>query len=146
MWSSTANRRGCSTWPRLRARSSSVDLPGPTRSPSPRRSPRTRCCWAAAATTRSPAGRGAARRAGGAGHDREMGGLGNDTYRFADNWGNDKITEVATAGVDRFDFSAVTGDVTFTAGSALTAKSGKNLVSGASIENLSAGSGNDTLV
>jgi uncharacterized delta-60 repeat protein len=81
---------------------------------------------------------------GGSGDDMLAGGAGNDTYRFAGSWGVDVVQESASAGNDRLDFSAAAGDITFTIGSSLTARLQTNLVTGASIENLAGGVGNDT--
>ncbi|MBC8507306.1 MAG: hypothetical protein H8D34_20775, partial [Chloroflexi bacterium] len=84
---------------------------------------------------------------GGAGDDTLAGLGGNDTYKFGDNAGTDTVNEVASAGVDTFDFSAATVDLTFTIGSLTVTGTGIAVTNPASqIENLISGSGADRFV
>jgi uncharacterized repeat protein (TIGR01451 family) len=87
---------------------------------------------------------------GGADNDLLSGNTGDDTYRFADNWGTDTVTELSGQGFDTLDFSAATLDVLFHRGLATLSASdlSSNSVthSGDAIESLVGGIGNDTFV
>ncbi len=74
---------------------------------------------------------------------------GNDTYVFANNFGQDTVTEAVDKGTDTLDFSRVTVDLifTFTAGGAIEVVERNNVanrVTASNVENVIGGSGNDT--
>ena len=74
------------------------------------------------------------------------GGLGNDRYVFANNWGQDKVTEAAVGGTDTYDFSAVTANLAVAIGTTVSVASGLNKVTTTGkIESVVGGSGNDPL-
>ena len=81
---------------------------------------------------------------GGQGNDKLAGGLGDDSYEFANRWGVDAITETATGGNDTLDLSAVPANANFSIGAGVRAAAGAHAVSGAGVENLVGGTGNDT--
>jgi len=82
---------------------------------------------------------------GGSGDDTLAGLGGDDTYRFGNNADTDIINELAAGGVDTFDFSAATVDLTFSISSVLVTGASINIThTGAHIENLIGGSGDDT--
>jgi Ca2+-binding RTX toxin-like protein len=86
---------------------------------------------------------------GGAGNDSLNGGNGNDTYACNTNTalGSDTITEIG--GIDTLTFAGSTSDVIVSLGSTAVQSVNANLTltldSASSMENLSGGSGNDTL-
>ena len=88
--------------------------------------------------------------AGGSGNDLITSRGANDTYLFENNWGVDTIVDSGGTS-DKFDFSAVTSNLTATLGS-LSVTSGANAVQGAGggpvlgIESIAAGTGVDTLI
>ncbi len=73
------------------------------------------------------------------------GGPGDDTYSFGDDWGRDKITELAGAGNDRLNFSAATAALSVNIGATASVQSSttNTLSAGANIENLTGGGGDD---
>ncbi|MBC8503428.1 MAG: M10 family metallopeptidase C-terminal domain-containing protein, partial [Chloroflexi bacterium] len=82
---------------------------------------------------------------GGSGDDTLAGLGGDDTYRFGNNADTDIINELAAGGVDTFDFSAATVDLTFSISSVLVTGASINIThTEAHIENLIGGSGDDT--
>ena len=86
---------------------------------------------------------------GGEGDDTLIGYSGNDTYLFADNWGNDTVIESAGEGYDTLDFSQVTADLTFTFHfiGTISVTDGTNTLDNiANIESVVDGQGNDTYV
>ena len=94
---------------------------------------------------------------GGAGDDTITGGTAGDTYLFENGWGADKILDNGPLiggqpATDRFDFSAVTDDLTVTLGSIKVEGSTGNSVTNPTgglvegIERMMAGGGDDTLV
>jgi RTX calcium-binding nonapeptide repeat (4 copies)/Putative Ig domain len=82
---------------------------------------------------------------GGNGNDVLIGGLGNDVYVFANNWGQDKVTEAATGGNDGYDFTAATTGLAVAIGTTVSVTSGLNKVTTVGkVEKVLGGSGNDT--
>lgn len=83
---------------------------------------------------------------GNAGDDTLQGAGGDDGYRFAAGWGSDVVTDMGGA-ADRFDFSVLAVDLTFTLGS-VDATDGTNSVAHADddIEVLVGGEGDDRFV
>ena len=81
---------------------------------------------------------------GGLGDDTLAGGTGDDRYVFNAGWGSDNVIEADAEGNDTLDFSAISAALTITL-DALTVTDGSNWVShsGAGIENIQSGSGND---
>ncbi|MDH4378675.1 MAG: M10 family metallopeptidase C-terminal domain-containing protein [Vampirovibrionales bacterium] len=82
---------------------------------------------------------------GGSGNDALDGKAGNDTYRFVSGFGNDTLADVS--GSDTFDFSDLSTTLTVNlTGTSMTESAG-NTVTWASgvMENVTSGSGNDTL-
>ncbi len=95
---------------------------------------------------------------GGLGSDVLVGGAGSDRYTFAAAWGSDAITEGANVpgDTDILDLSGVTSNVSFTRASGLMVTSSGNVINGGlnssgnmlqvdGIEQIIAGTGNDTL-
>jgi Ca2+-binding RTX toxin-like protein len=93
--------------------------------------------------------------AGGYGSDTLTGGTGNDTYVFIPAYTTpevDTVVELANQGSDTLDFSLVSSDVTaiLTSDAALASMANRRVVTGpnqsANFENVTGGSGNDTLI
>ena len=86
--------------------------------------------------------------AGNGGNDTLNGGIGNDLYSYSTAWGNDSILDAS--GIDVLDFSYSSLNVTFRleAGIGDEVTDGTNKINwtGNLIENVTAGSGNDTLI
>ncbi|MBL6965974.1 MAG: hypothetical protein ISR60_05415, partial [Anaerolineales bacterium] len=86
---------------------------------------------------------------GGPGNDVLTGGQGDDTFFFGDSWGEDTIIELFNGGTDTLDFSAVTGDLTFTFSGVLEitdSSSQKASHAADNFEVMVAGSGDDTFI
>jgi Ca2+-binding RTX toxin-like protein len=86
---------------------------------------------------------------GNAGDDTLAGGSGDDTYVFAAGFGDDTLTENSGEGTDTIDLSAMTAALTvnLTSGAGDEVSDGINTInwSGDDVENVIAGSGNDTI-
>ncbi|MBS0260989.1 MAG: hypothetical protein JSS02_03460, partial [Planctomycetes bacterium] len=89
---------------------------------------------------------------GGAGNDQLVGGAGNDIYSFTANsaLGSDTLSENTGEGTDTLDFSATTSAIVLDLSSAALQTVNANLmltlaVSAFEFENVTGGSGNDTL-
>jgi hypothetical protein len=80
---------------------------------------------------------------GDTGNNSMVGGPGNDTFVFADNWGEDIVFNTV-AGNDTLDFSAVTTDLTVAVDVGVT--DGINTVSVNTYDTIIGGSGTDELV
>jgi|GEM_PF-259753 len=84
---------------------------------------------------------------GGTGNDSLDGGSGNDDYIFANGWGVDVVTD--STGTDTIDLSNVTANLTvnLVSGSGDEVSDGSNTInwSGNAIENITTGSGNDSI-
>jgi len=75
------------------------------------------------------------------------GGSGDDTFVFLPNWGILTISELIDDGLDAFDFSAISADLSATVDSSFVVTDGVNTVSHPenSVEYFFAGSGNDII-
>jgi Ca2+-binding RTX toxin-like protein len=87
---------------------------------------------------------------GGAGNDTIDGSSGNDTYKFANGWGVDVITDDGANQSETVDFSSVTANMTVNLnfGASNEATDGANSVNWgvtSTIENVIAGQGNDSI-
>ncbi len=89
---------------------------------------------------------------GGVGGDKLSGGLNDDTYRFATAKAAeaDEITELTNQGTDSLDFSSLTAGVVVNLGTLATQSVHTNrtlkLNSTSTVENVTSGSANDTLI
>lgn len=92
-------------------------------------------------------GNGADTLTGGGGNDDLVGDAGNDTYKFSGTWGKDYVDD--SEGTDALDFTGTTAALTvnLSTGSTNEVTDGTNLINwfGDAIENVTAGSGNDTV-
>jgi len=86
---------------------------------------------------------------GGMGDDHLVGQAGADVYWFADNYGDDVVTEAVGSGMDTLNFTAVTNALTFNVDtSSVAAGYGLNLVThtGSQVETLISGQAGDTFI